>query len=376
MNENELRRVLDQSSTDVQPSRDRLTAARRTAARRRRRRDAIAAGVGGAAFSVVAVLGMVNLQSDGVAPGGAPADETLNLAAQVEATAAVPVPLEQSASRPAVLVGAAASGRLVNIDSTTGKTTSLIGAFQGADGKGQLLGGLALAKDQRSVYFDVNDNDSCQPKIMQASLTGGTATFVVNGSAPAVSNDGRSLAYVQHLDCDKEQVVERVLATGEEHVIGRTDASRIAAIAWSPDDSNVAIDLRYDNASKNRLVEVSSSGEGLVLDEADAIRPSNAPDGTVFEWPSYLPDGRLFVSERCCVAGDGKPSSRLIVVNPEKTSEQTVIAIGLVSKSHTANASDASGSHLLYLSGQDLMVSDDGKRPSPISYGLLGATWR
>src|SRR5687768_16050206 len=119
MNENELRRVLDQSTTDVQPSRTRLAAARRTASTRRRRRDAITAGVGGAAFSVVAVLAAVNLSAG---PGGTPASQTLDLAAEVEATSVISVPPEQSASRPSVLVAAATSGRLVTIDSATGKT--------------------------------------------------------------------------------------------------------------------------------------------------------------------------------------------------------------------------------------------------------------
>lgn len=373
MNENDLRRALDRSSTDVQPSRDRLAAARRTAAGRRRRRDAITAGIGGAAFSVFAVLGAVNL-SEG--PGGSPANETLNLAAEVEATSVLQVPAEQSESRPNVLVGAAASGRLVNIDAESGKTTSVIGVFKNADETGQLLGGLALSKDQRSVYFDVNDGNSCQPRIMQVPIDGGTPTLVVNGSAPAMSNDGRSLAYVRHLDCKKVEVIERVLANGEESVIGTTSAGEIAAMTWSPRDERIVVDVRYEDSSKNRLA-IATTNEQSNLDAVRAIDASALPAGTVYEWPSFLPDGRVFVSERCCVGqAQGKPSSRLVILDIDKPKDAKVIAIGVAAKSHTSNASDASGAHLLYLSGQDLMVSDDGRRPSPISYGLLGATWK
>lgn len=372
MNENEVKRALDITSTDVQPSRERLRAARATARKRRARRDAFTAAAGGAAASIVAVLAFVNIQGNSGTPDG---QAQLNLAAQVEASSSIPVSAEQADSRPSVLVAAAASGRLVRIDAKTGKTSSVIGTFQDSDQKGQLLGGIALSQDKQTVYFDLNDNGSCQPKIMSAPVDGGTARFVVNGSSPKVSSDGASLAYVQHIDCDRDQVVIRSLSSGTETVVGTTSANRIASLTWSPDDRFLVADARYADPTMNKLVRIPSDKTNNIDSTPSVIAPTGAA-GTVYEYPSFLPDGRLFVSERCCVTSNLQTSSRLLVVNVAQPSDVKVVAIGFVAKSHTSTAVDASGRHLLYLSGQDLMVSDDNARPSPISYGLVGATWR
>lgn len=373
MNENELRNALDISSADVQPSRGRLISARHTAATRRRRRDGFLAAATGAACSIVAVLLAVGMQTDSTKP---PFTQQLNLAAQVEASSAIPVSAQQSASRPKVLVGAAVSGRLVNIDSTTGKTISVIGVFQDETEKGQLLGGLALSSDEKSVYFDLHDNESCTPKIMRSSIAGGAPTFVVNGSTPSLSADGTTLAYVQHVDCNHEQVVARSLSSGQERIITTETSSHIASIAWSPDGSDVILDVREGDADKNRLV-IARIESPADLKTLSSVHIGVGQTGTVYEWPAYLPDGRLFVSERCCAILDVKRSaSRLLTVNLRSADDVKVIAIGVASKSHTSTASDATGTHLLYLSGQDLMVSDNASRPSPIAYGLVGATWR
>jgi hypothetical protein len=51
------------------------------------------------------------------------------------------------------------------------------------------------------------------------------------------------------------------------------------------------------------------------------------------------------------------------------------VAIGFVNKEHISLAADASGHWLLYLSGRDLYVSQDGNTPVRLATGLIAATW-
>jgi hypothetical protein len=51
------------------------------------------------------------------------------------------------------------------------------------------------------------------------------------------------------------------------------------------------------------------------------------------------------------------------------------VAIGFTDRDHRSLDSDATGRWLLYLSGQDLYVSEDGRTPTRLASGLAAAAW-
>jgi len=51
------------------------------------------------------------------------------------------------------------------------------------------------------------------------------------------------------------------------------------------------------------------------------------------------------------------------------------VAIGLTSQDHTSLAADRGGQWLLYLSGHDLFLSDEGGKAFALTTGLIAAVW-
>ncbi len=213
MIEDELRNAMASRSGGIQPNRERLYKAQLEASRRRRHRDTATAALASSAFSVLAVLGIVGAQGQDL-PVSPSNDETatVNLAAQIEA--ATPVPASPTtAQRPSVIAAAAASGRLVLIDSQSGKTTQLLTTVPNEEtpGRGSLLGGVAYSPHNRQVYFDAAAPGRCDGEIRAIPVGGGKVTVVASGGSPAISADGKSLALVRNHTCKSPQLIIRNL---------------------------------------------------------------------------------------------------------------------------------------------------------------------
>jgi Tol biopolymer transport system component len=58
------------------------------------------------------------------------------------------------------------------------------------------LGGLALSPDGTALYY-AQGRSACQSDLVRVPVSGGPAEVVAGGDVPALSPDGRSLAYVE-----------------------------------------------------------------------------------------------------------------------------------------------------------------------------------
>jgi hypothetical protein len=104
--------------------------------------------------------------------------------------------------------------------------------------------------------------------------------------------------------------------------------------------------------------------------------PVSGPARTYYREAVFLPNGDLFVDRECCA---GYPphvtSSELATVDAATGVSRQQVAIGLTTRDHGSLDADASGHWLLYLSGPDLLVSEDGARPTTLATGFQAATW-
>ncbi len=326
-------------------------------------------------------------------------DETIHLSAhheQLKPEAETP----QDVKRNGTIIAASTAGRLVAIDPSTGKTKSVLTVMSNGDAipVGALIGNVSYSEHTKSVYFDAYESVEgmsprpslkCHAGIYRIPLSGGQPIRLLSGTVPSVSPDGKRLAYVRVESespnggsCIPTAVVVRDLDTSQEvvEVKNASDqqyrAGDIVSISWSANGSALAIDVRPMSGDPRYIAVVDLQGgqELQSLSRVDA--PKNTPKGTTWTYPRYLADGRMFVSEVCCEAGTtSRPSSRMIVIDPKRTDSQTLVAIGFADRSHTSTTVSPDGQHLAYLSGQDLMVSDQFARPTSISHGFIGVTW-
>jgi hypothetical protein len=189
--------------------------------RRRRRRSAVGAAlVGLLAVALIAVLLLVGKQPT-VSIGTPPPSQS-----EVAAGPVMPsqmVVWGRSGSSMSIQVVSARSGHVVRT------LASDLGLFNGTPQP-------TVAPDG-TVYYDDAVAGS-QERILRVPITGGSPTFVADGHDPAVSPDGRSLAYLiwtQITGGPEGIVVVNRLTAATSTWQYSTDAPDINAISWSPD---------------------------------------------------------------------------------------------------------------------------------------------
>jgi hypothetical protein len=336
------------------------------------------------------------------AMGNHPAQQTLTAAPSTATTTPSTVPPTTAAPtstteaplppRPAVLVAASQAGRLVLIDSTTGRTTKVLATYQGTDGC-PALGRVSLTPDASTVYFqrnfeDVDElkNTICRPEIHRMPTAGGSDQKFDDGFMPRVSPNGSQLAYFVPTGPSMNDLggslVTRNLATGKRTVV-RTDVAcgcdDTAFASWAPDSRHIAVQGLSCGCGGTSFME---------LDIVDALNPANPPvkvqappaidSHAAWGDASYLPNGDLYLFEigRYDFAKGGFMSNpRMLIVNPTSARIVKVVTSGYPDRFYQATDSDASGQHLLYISNGNLMASDDWARPSQLATGLVSADW-
>lgn len=143
------------------------------------------------------------------------------------------------------------------------------------------------------VYFD--DARGGREWVRRVSLTGGPVTTIAAGTSPAISPDGRLLAYVTGTSqtCRRpcaarlEAIVVRNLAAGTSKTWAFTSAlPDITSLSWSPDGRHLA--FAGTTEAKNgtlmvRTAQVLDIRSGGTLDRARPI-----PLGPAVAWAGYL----------------------------------------------------------------------------------------
>lgn len=225
---------------------------------------------------------------------------------------------------------------------------------------------------------------------------GGPATEVGSGSVPTVSPNGTELAYMRQPvlsspDCRNADLAPSAftlvilrLATGSETTLPL--APQVAAdglpyavdhLSWSWNSQELAVSVVAPEDNEGwRLVVVHPgrdhyyfSGQGVPVTGGD-------PTDSYYREGVFLPDGDLFVDRVCCA---GIPvnvtSDALLDVIPATGSIAGHLGTDTDAQDHSSLSTDPSGRWLLYLSGDDLVDSDDGAAPTVLATGVVAAGW-
>jgi hypothetical protein len=222
---------------------------------------------------------------------------------------------------------------------------------------------------------------------------------VTAGTLPAVSPDGTKLAFAREpslaVACVPSQpdltplfrMVVRTLSSGAETTFPMVPSGQssglpapISHLSWAPDSRRIAVSVSsiQDNEGWD-LVIVDSAAARYYLTgpSTTAVPVAGAPNPRIsyLREGVFLPDGNLFASRACCAGVPVRNTSQLIweITTPGALVRQ--IAVGYPALPHTSLAADRTGRWLLYLAGQDLYVSHNGRRPHPVASGLVAAAW-
>jgi hypothetical protein len=293
----------------------------------------------------------------------------------------------QPGSRPKVLVAVTTAGAVQALDPATGKALRTLAT--GAVGEE-----IGLSPDGLTVYYETPVG--CAHQINRVPTAGGTSTILGSGGHPTMSPDGTLLAYVLQpgfgagtTACDRADtsagayaVVVRDLARGGEKsfplppaVVSGGLPLPIAHLSWAADNRRLAVTIGGGQDNEQWSVSIMDRTRDTNYPGATSV-PVSGPARTYYREAVFLPNGDLFVDRECCA---GYPphvtSSELATVDAATGVSRQQVAIGLTTRDHGSLDADASGHWLLYLSGPDLLVSEDGARPTTLATGFQAATW-
>jgi TolB protein len=157
------------------------------------------------------------------------------------------------------------------------------------------------ARDGGSLYF-TSARRGGGWRILRHDLATGTDTALVNGIQPAVSPDGRSLAYEQN----GLRILD--LATLESRLVRDEETEYRMTPAWTPDGQNILY-VTEDEGSNDVRVIAPTGGDPIELtvdDEHHEMSPVPSPDGKRFAFVTFRAGvPRLVTAD---IAG-GRPST-------------------------------------------------------------------
>ncbi len=204
-------------------------------------------------------------------------------------------------------VAATTDGQLLVLDAVIGGVWGHLDhnhAPTGGD-RGAPIDSISLTPSHDEVYYASQDWNNGGRDIYAVGIDGSNRRLVVeNAASPAVSPDGRFLAYSFSPDPHRgrSSIAVRELATGAERTFGPgPDASpdrvlgAVSDIAWSPDSTRLAFTHDYEGVELWLLDLLSS-----------ATDHSGARSLGAYRSPSWNAEG-LFATEWCCY---GTPNER------------------------------------------------------------------
>jgi hypothetical protein len=221
--------------------------------------------------------------------------------------------------------------------------------------------GLAYAPDGSAVYFTLipsHRNRALSLRLMRIDVTSGRRTFVADGEQPALSNNGKQLAY----GAAAQGLAIRNLGTGQTRTIalkqlGRAADLSNASIHWLGDDSTVAIvpsTTPWDLVGKPpRLSWCGTSQRNPVI----VFVRVPAPPAPLTATCVRVKGGQL---DSFAVLGEDPTSpTTLLAATPghdggtivERVTEGGNVTPMLTIPDSLAMSFDTSGTHLLYLAG-------------------------
>ncbi len=290
-------------------------------------------------------------------------------------------------SRPQSLVAVTTQGAVEVLDARRGTVLRTLAA-------GAVGDEVSVSLMSQQVYFE--QGTGCEHQIASVPLAGGPTTVVGNGSVPVVSPDGNELAYMRQPilsspDCQNANLapnaftlVIRRLATGSETTFplspqvaadGLPYAVDHLSWSWNSEELAVSVAAPEDNEGW-RLVVVDPSRDHYYFSGNGVPVTGGEPTDSYYSEGVFLPDGDLFVDRVCCA---GIPvnvtSDALLEIAPTTGSVTRDLDTDTDAQDHSSLATDASGRWFLYLSGDALVVSDQGHAPTTVATGFVAADW-
>ena len=180
----------------------------------------------------------------------------------------------------------------------TGAGTPLTGALVGDTPSKPFGGGeeIAFSKDGRTLFFALREAGRMEPTSTNLDIfavpadgsappTNLTDANDATDNLPAVSPDGRTLAYVAMArpgyESDRQVLMLRDLATGRVRALTQSWDRSVASIAWSRDGRSLIVDAGDTLDNPLFRVDVASGAVTRLTGDGTAHNARPLPDGSV-----------------------------------------------------------------------------------------------
>lgn len=255
---------------------------------------------------------------------------------------------------------------VVRLDTKTGSVLEAVPVSGG-----ESMATLSLTADG-SVLYSAATIAGCFVEMREWSIGDDDEEPLGPGLIPAVSPDGRSLAFVDYNPCpsDGNRLAVRDLLTGEERVWPlpkqRRSVSHLVDVTWAPDSRHVAVQIGFAPDESPTLVEAPTAFEIRIVDtktddtvvQGKLVAP--ATEDRQWHFPRFRDGGdTIVVTEVCCGTGANRfEASRSVrMVEIDVATGAIVDQLLELGQAILDVDFDRTGDHMLY-------VLDGPRRPS------------
>lgn len=331
------------------------------------------------------VVSTTATEARGTVPSTVASTTTSSAVVSTETSVTTPPPSTSTTSepggapRPAHAVAVSEANAVVVLDTADGRVVRTL--FEAPPQPEGTVAGVSLSADGRTVWFSFRGPSCDSPgAVHRVPIGGGPAEKVADGMSPAVSPDGRLLAYAAPAaarggpgDCAQALVVRDLVSGVERSWVpednGWDELVTIAEISWAPDSRRLAYEGSYEGSGVS-VLDTLRPGTLTAAKEPVRVR---GHEGSLFA-PSWLAAGdRLVVGTWCCYDDPNASSTRVLEVG---LADGATVERARPDDLFDDLAVDGSGEHLVYVrgGGEAVMVGRDGTS-SRLAGGLVAIDW-